>query len=93
MADKIYVFTLDGCGHCVQLKNKLHEANIPFTEIEITVNQNLWEQVVSQTDNEYLPTIYIQKGDSSSGPVYVPDRDFTSHEELVEMLSVYKVGD
>jgi glutaredoxin len=93
MSDKIYVFTLDGCGHCKYLKMELNELKIPYTEIEVTVNEHLWEQVVKQTGHDSLPTVYIQKENQESGPVYVPGRDFDSQEEIIEILKNYVKGD
>ena len=39
MSNKIIVFSLKGCGHCVTLKKDLNENNIPYTEIEIGENK------------------------------------------------------
>ncbi len=86
MKDKIYVFTLDGCAYCTFLKNKLNDLNIPFTEIEVTVNGHLWDQVVKQTGLDNLPTVYIQKENKDTGPVYVPDRDFNNQDEIIEII-------
>jgi glutaredoxin len=86
MKDKIYVFTLDGCAYCTFLKNKLNDLNIPFTEIEVTVNEHLWDQVVKQTGLDNLPTVYIQKENKDTGPVYVPDRDFNNQDEIIEII-------
>lgn len=68
MKDKIFVFTLDGCSHCTSLKKRLDENSIPYKEIEITVNENIWNQVVNQTGYDNVPTVYIQKENSESGP-------------------------
>jgi glutaredoxin len=59
MANKIVVFTLNGCGHCVELKTKFKENHIPFQEIEIGSNQKLWDQVVNQTGHNSLPTVFV----------------------------------
>jgi hypothetical protein len=75
------------------LKKELKDLNIPFTEIEVTVNEHLWEQVVKQTGYDNLPTVYIQKENQESGPVYVPGRDFESQEEIIEILKNYVEGD
>ena len=42
----------------------------------INSNQSLWNQVVEQTKNEYLPTFFIRKEGSDSGPIFCPDKDF-----------------
>jgi glutaredoxin len=92
MKDKIYLFTLDGCAYCTYLKNKLNEAAIPYTEIEVTVNPTIWDQVVKQTGHDSLPTVYIQKENTENGPVFVPGRDFDNQEEIMQILTEYVKG-
>jgi glutaredoxin len=93
MTDKLYIFTLDGCGFCTSLKNRLSEVSIPFTEIEVNANPHIWNQVVTQTENDALPTIYIQKEGGNTGPVYVPGKDYDSEDEIIEILQNYFKGD
>lgn len=87
--NEIIIFTLDGCVHCDNLKNEMKSQTIPFTEIEITINQKIWNQVVEQTGHNVLPTIFIKKENTETGPVYVPDRDFKSVDEIIPILKNY----
>lgn len=89
MGNKIVVFTLNGCGHCVDLKIKLQEQSVPFIEVEINDNKELWDQVVSQTGHNALPTVFISLEDGDNGPVFIPERDFTDKDILVENLKKY----
>lgn len=89
MSYTVYVFTMGGCGHCKNLKNALTEKSLPFTEIEVSNNKKLWDQVVNQTKIDFVPTIFIKRGDSGTGPVFCPDRDFKSHEDAVEIVEKY----
>jgi glutaredoxin len=89
MGNKIVVFTLNGCGHCVDLKIKLQEQSVPFIEVEINDNKELWDQVVSQTGHNALPTVFISLEDGDNGPVFIPERDFTDKNILVENLKKY----
>jgi glutaredoxin len=89
MANKLLVFTLDTCGHCKTLKERLRNESIPFTEIEVNSNQSLWNQVVAQTKNEYLPTFFIKKEDSDSGPVFCPEKDFKNDDDAIEIIKRY----
>jgi glutaredoxin len=89
MANKIVVFTLNGCGHCVELKTKFKENHIPFQEIEIGSNQKLWDQVVNQTGHNSLPTVFVGLEGGESGPVFVPGRDYKDKDELLEMIKSY----
>jgi len=83
---KILVFTLNGCVHCQELKEKLTELSIPFDDVEITLNRKLWDYVISQTGYDLLPTVFIKDGDDSSGLIYTPGRDFQSNDEIIEII-------
>lgn len=82
----VYVFTLNGCVHCADLKKQLSEESIPFHDIEITKNREIWNSVISQTGHDILPTVFIQKGDDGSGTIYTPGRDFQSNEEIIKII-------
>lgn len=92
MSDKIIVFTLNGCEHCQSLKEELNNLSIPFTEIEVNANPSIWNQVVKQTNNEYLPTVFIQKEGSNVGPVYIPEKDFETQDQIVEIIKEHYEG-
>ena len=89
MSNKIVVFTLDGCGHCTVLKQKLNEQSIPFVEVEISQNQKIWDQVVNQTGHNTLPTVFVSLNNGDDGPVFVSGRDFTDKDIFVENLKNY----
>lgn len=89
MANTIILFTLNGCNHCVSLKNRLNLSNIPYQDIEITQNKKIWDQVVNQTGHNVLPTIFIKKPDDDNGPVFVPGRDYQNEDEIFEIIKTY----
>ena len=89
MSNIIVIFTLDGCSHCDSLKKRLKGLSIPYMDIEITDNEEIWNQVVTQTGHNLIPTVFIQKEDSDDGPVYVPGRDYQSEDEIVEKIKEY----
>jgi len=86
MSSSIVIFTLNGCFHCKNLKNRLNELNIPFIDVEIGQNQKLWDQVVEQTGHNVVPTVFIKKENTEEGPVFVPGRDYETEDEIVEIL-------
>ena len=49
MANQVLLFTLNGCGHCKTLKERLNKESLPFTEVEVGKNQELWNKIVEQT--------------------------------------------
>lgn len=87
--NEIVLFTLNGCGHCTELKNLLNESNIEFTELEVTENNDIWEEVVKKTNNEFLPTVFINVDYSSEGPIFVPEKDYKNNEEALEIIKKY----
>jgi glutaredoxin len=86
MSNTIILFTLDNCIHCKSLKKRLRIESIPYTEIEITNNQKIWNEVVNQTGHNSLPTVYIKKENLDTGPVYVAGVDFMSDEEAINII-------
>ena len=89
MSNLIIVFTLKGCIHCVDLKNKLTEENITFTELEVTQNKNIWDKVVEQTGHNALPSVYISLNGGDTGPIFVPERDYQDQDELINKIKNY----
>jgi glutaredoxin len=85
----LVVFTLDGCSHCTDLKNSLNNLNLNFVEIEVTKNKNLWDKVVEQTGHNSLPSVYISLNGGDSGPIFVPERDYETQDELIEKIKKY----
>ena len=86
MNKRLIVFTLNGCGFCKSIKQKLKDNSISFTEYEINEYPDLWEQVVSQTNSDYLPTFFIKDGDNINGEVFCPKKDFNDEEEILNIL-------
>ena len=86
MSNSIVIFSLNGCSHCKNLKNRLTELEIPFIDVEIGQNQKLWDKVVEQTGHNVLPTVFIKQENTEDGPVYIPGRDYQTEDEIVEIL-------
>ena len=86
MSVNVILFTLNNCIHCKSLKKRLKLESIDFHEIEINDNQKIWDEVVNQTGHNSLPTIFIQKENTDTGPVYVAGVDFMSDEEGLNII-------
>ena len=82
----IVIFTLNGCVHCAELKKKLADLSMPFHDIEITKNRDLWNKIIDQTGYDILPTVYIQEDNEGNGLVYTPGRDFQDNDEMIEII-------
>ena len=86
MGSKVIIFTLNNCSHCIVLKNLLNKEKIDFDEIEIEQNKEIWDKVVSQTGHNTVPTVFLPNEGTDEGIVFVPERDYKSKEELIEMI-------
>lgn len=83
---QLAIFTLNGCAMCFELKRRLTEESIHFHDIEITKNRAIWEQILSQTGEDSLPTVFIQTDNEGNGLVYTPGRDFQDIDEIIEII-------
>lgn len=89
MSNTLIVFTMEGCSHCKNLKKELTDLSIPYTELEISANRKIWNQVVEQTKLDYLPTFFIKTEGTNTGPVFCPDRDFKNQDEAIGIIKKY----
>ena len=87
--NEIVLFTLNGCGHCQDLKKLLDDENIDYTDLEVIENSDIWEDVVKKTSNEFVPTIFININRTNEGPILIPDKDFHSSEEALKIIKKY----
>ena len=77
---EVIVFSMDGCPHCDNLKTKLKENNIQFTEKDVDKHEVLYESFSTKVDSEYLPAILIGKR------AYIPERSFQTIDQAVELI-------
>ena len=80
---------MGGCFHCTSLKARLAKMSIPYSDIDINENENLWKQVVEQTGHNVVPTIYISEENSDTGEVFVPGRDHHNEDEAIKIIEKY----
>ena len=80
---------MEGCPHCLIMKNKLNENKIEFIERDIDEHKSEYDMFVEATDNEYVPAFMVIKNyqsDSPSTQLFAPDRDFEEINEAVEII-------
>ena len=82
--EKIRIYTQENCTYCEQVKEKLKESSIEFTEINIADSKEEWIDVVSLTNNPTTPTIRIGSEFLLSG------RDFQQPQHLIDIISNFK---
>jgi glutaredoxin len=87
--DKLMIFTLDGCHHCLSLKKRLDELEITYKEFEITENPEIWEEIVKLIKHEFLPTVLVCPDNSGNGHIYVPSVNYQTEDEIVKIIKNY----
>ena len=89
MPNNIVIFTLETCYHCKSLKKRLKNDEIPYVDVDIDENQEIWNEVVNQTGHNVVPSVYIQKDEMENGPIYIPGKDFEDEETIVKIIKSY----
>jgi len=74
---------MKGCPHCDNLKNKLKENKIDFTEIDVDKNEKLYEAFSKKVKNDFLPAILIDK------TAFLPDKSFNTIDEAVIQIKTH----
>lgn len=60
MTKKIIIYTKSYCPYCVKAKQLLKNKNVSFTEIDITNNQSLIEEMLLKSSGrKTVPQIFI----------------------------------
>tara|TARA_R110002020_G_scaffold222922_1_gene431863 strand:- start:3421 stop:3678 length:258 start_codon:yes stop_codon:yes gene_type:complete len=80
---EIKIFSMKGCPHCDNLKNKLKENKIDFTEIDVDENEKLYEAFSKKVKNDFLPAILIDK------TAFLPDKSFNTIDEAVTQIKTH----
>ena len=80
---EIKVFSMKGCPHCDNLKNKLTDNNIDFVTIDVDENEKLYEAFSKKVKNDFLPAILIDK------TAFLPDKSFNTIDEAVIQIKTH----
>ncbi len=80
---EVKIFSMKGCPHCDNLKNKLKESKIDFVEIDVDENEKLYESFSKKVENEFLPAILIDK------TAFLPDKSFNTIDEAVVQIKTH----
>jgi glutaredoxin len=92
MSKLIFLYTMDGCPHCKDIKDKLNENNILYEERNIKDHEKEYKQFVEATSNEYLPAmtfIEIREGEEPKVQLLAPDTSFDTIDEAVDKVKEF----
>jgi len=87
--DKIVVlFTMNGCPHCVDMKEMLVKEGIDYVDRDIEEHKEEYELFVEITENEYVPAFMLIENPETNpiSELYAPDRDFDDLDQGVEII-------
>lgn len=78
---KIYLFSMDGCPHCQEMKGMLDNAEIDYEEKDIDEYDDEYEWFMKLVDdNEFVPAFLCVETDENDSVVrhmaIAPDRDY-----------------
>jgi len=84
----VILFTMKGCPHCENLKEKLNEQNLEFFERDIHEHEDEYNLFSEITENEYVPAFMIIENSETNPKSYyfAPGNGFESLEEGVEII-------
>jgi|TARA_R110000751_G_scaffold51591_2_gene113084 glutaredoxin len=90
---KVILYTMKGCPHCDEAKQKLRKERIRFIERDIHKFEKEYDLFVEAKDNEYIPSFMlmtINKDKVTSNVVLLaPDDDFEELEDAIEKVKQY----
>lgn len=90
---KVVLYTMNGCPHCEEMKEKLVKNKIRFTERDIDKYEKEYDLFVEATKNEYIPAFMLLTFEKSKKPTDVqllaPDDDFEDLDEALEKVRRY----
>jgi glutaredoxin 3 len=70
---RVELYTTPSCPFCVRAKRLLTERRIPYTEIDVSADDELREDVMRRTGRRTVPQIFID------------ERSIGGYEELAEL--------
>jgi glutaredoxin len=86
---EVFIFTLNDCEHCQDLKNRLFNEQIPFKDFEINQHKPFWDDIVKQTGSEYVPTVYLRDKNKKTARILTPLKDFNNGDEAINIIKKY----
>jgi glutaredoxin len=83
---RLYIFTTKGCPYCEQLKKMLFAARLSFFYLDVEANEDEYIPIIEQTGLDYVPAVMILDTENNVRSYLVPERDFTSLEQCVQLI-------
>lgn len=95
MITKLYLFTMEGCPHCLEMKQLLDESGIEYKVKDIDENEDEYQEFQKIVENDYVPALLgvkLKNGKMIKHLAIAPDRDFQELEEALEKVMEFING-
>jgi glutaredoxin len=94
MVKKIYMFSMEGCPHCFEMKQMLDDSNIEYEVKDIDGQNYEYDSFIELVDgNEYVPAFLCLEVDENEKLkkhlAIAPDRDFDDLESALEIIKEF----
>jgi|LauGreDrversion4_2_1035121.scaffolds.fasta_scaffold1573963_2 glutaredoxin len=80
MKKRLLIYSLKGCGHCNNLKEKLNNLKIEYVNKDIDIYSNEYDRVCELLGTDFIPIVKIEN------TWLVPEKDFNTIDECVEKI-------
>jgi len=91
----LYLFTMNGCPHCQEMKKLLDESGITYEVRDIDEYEEEYEEFQKIVENDYVPALLgvkLKDGKLVEHSAMAPDRDFQELEEALEKVKNFING-
>ncbi len=80
---EVVVFTMKGCPFCDELKEKLNESKVLFTEKDVDDNEEIYNKFSEAVKSEFLPAVLIGK------KAFIPEKSFKTIDQAGNLIKNY----
>jgi glutaredoxin len=88
----VILYTMKGCPHCVELKEKLNSDNIEYTNRDIYEYEEEFDMFVEITGKDYVPSFMLVDESESDEPIpllFSPEIDFNDIDEAFQIIKKF----
>ena len=82
--NKIEIYTNKNCPYCKQIKEQFEKENIELINRDTSEFTEQWQNIVTLTGIPSVPTIKYED------EYFVPGKDFTNPQQLINILKSFK---
>jgi glutaredoxin len=89
----VVLYTMEGCPYCSIMKEELNKKNINFLERDIDDHEEEFNEFISETGVDYVPSMILLTLDEKEEPTNVkllaPEKDYNDINEGVKLVENY----